>query len=140
VEEDDDELERSAPISPVRAPAPAPVAAPRAPAAAPPLTPPTPAPQAPPQIAPNRDVSADPVLSLMFETLGRIRGAYAGGPTPPPVDDIAALLRTQDYGRIRAEFPPLVTALMDHHRANGGTVNPKVSHQLRIIDTLVRNL
>ena len=44
------------------------------------------------------------------------------------------------YSRIRAEFPPLVTALIDHHRAAGGAVNPKVSHQLRIIDTLVRNL
>jgi hypothetical protein len=138
VEEEEDEPERSAPITPARRAAPAPVAAP--PPAAPPLTPPASPAAAPAPAAANRDVAADPVLSLMFETLGRIRGAYAGGPVPPPVDDIAALLRTQDYGRIRGEFPPLVTALIDHHRSAGGSVNPKVSHQLRIIDTLVRNL
>lgn len=129
-------------LSPVSAPMlPQPPAAPAAappapalPAAAPALAPPRAAP------APAQDGPPNPVLALMLETMSRIRKAYGDTPPPPPLDHIDGLLASRDYGRIRDEFQGEVTALMDHHRKSGTPLSPKVSHQLRIIDTLVHNL
>jgi hypothetical protein len=79
-------------------------------------------------------------LALMLETMSRIRKAYGDSPPPPPLDAIDGLLASRDYARIREEFQGEVTALIDHHRKSGATLSPRVSHQLRIIDTLVHNL
>ncbi len=125
-------------LSPVSAPMlPQPPAAPAAPVVAP-------APSAPalalPRPAPAQDGPPNPVLALMLETMSRIRKAYGDSPPPPPLDAIDSLLASRDYARIREEFQGEVTALIDHHRKSGATLSPRVSHQLRIIDTLVHNL
>jgi hypothetical protein len=86
------------------------------------------------------EAPADPVYSLMLETMGRIRNSYDGRALPPPIEEINHLLASRDYQLIRESFPTLVTALVEYHRGRSEQLNPKVSHQLRIIDTLVRNL
>ncbi|MBO84109.1 MAG: hypothetical protein CL927_02025, partial [Deltaproteobacteria bacterium] len=59
---------------------------------------------------------------------------------PEPVHRIQALVDSQDYARIRTEFSVLMDELTSHHRQAGTHLQPRVAHNLRIIDTLVRNL
>jgi hypothetical protein len=76
----------------------------------------------------------------MLETMGRIRRSYADGAVPPPVLEVQALVEGRDYDQIRARFSQLWTALTEHHRARGEELQPRVAHNFRIIDTLVRSL
>ena len=97
-----------------------------------------PAPAPPPARRPP--VFNDPVYALMVETMDRIRGVYGTGTVPEPVHRIQALVDSQDYARIRTEFSVLMDELTSHHRQAGTHLQPRVAHNLRIIDTLVRNL
>jgi hypothetical protein len=98
------------------------------------VTPPrTPAPRRPP-------ANNDPVYALMVETMDRIRNVYGSDTPPDPVHRIQSLVDSQDYDRIRAEFSGMMDELVEYHRAADTQLQPRVAHNFRIIDTLVRNL
>jgi hypothetical protein len=91
----------------------------------------------PPRRAPALN---DPVYALMLETMDRIRNVYGASPPPDSVHRIQALVDSQDYERIREQFGILMDELVEHHRQAGTQLQPRVAHNFRIIDTLVRNL
>ena len=76
----------------------------------------------------------------MLETMGRIRRSYPAEATPAPVVRVGELIESGDFDRIREEFSELWKGLMDHHREQGEELHPRVAHNFRIIDTLVRSL
>lgn len=76
----------------------------------------------------------------MVETMGRIRRSYPADAAPPPVEKVGELIESGDFARIREDFGSLWKELMDHHRASGEELHPRVAHNFRIIDTLVRSL
>ena len=53
---------------------------------------------------------------------------------------MAEELFARDYETIRSEFNTMWTELVQYHRDRGIQLQPRVSHNFRIIDTIVRNL
>tara|TARA_B100001123_G_C14943545_1_gene880731 strand:+ start:251 stop:733 length:483 start_codon:yes stop_codon:yes gene_type:complete len=59
---------------------------------------------------------------------------------PPPLAELAELTMAKDYAAIRSNFNRLWTQVLQWHRDTGISFPPRVSHNFRTIDTIVRNL
>ena len=90
--------------------------------------------------APTEEESQDPIYLLMLETIGRMTSCYDEGDLPPAVAQIQDLVSARDYETIRSDFNKMWTDLVQYHRDRGIQLQPRVSHNFRTIDTIVRNL
>jgi hypothetical protein len=100
---------------------------------------------APPQRPPSETMYSeeddqDPIYMLMLETIGRMTSCYAEDALPPPVAKMKTLIDSRDYESIRSNFNKMWTDLIQYHRDHGIQLQPRVSHNFRTIDTIVRNL
>ena len=102
-----------------------------------PMTPPR---RSPAAAVPEDVSSQDPIYLLMLETVGRMTSCYDEQSLPPAVAKIQQLVET----RITMPFGPIFnkmwTELVQYHRDKGIKLQPRVSHNFRTIDTIVRNL
>jgi hypothetical protein len=76
----------------------------------------------------------------MVETVGRMTSCYDENALPPAVSQMQILVDSRDYATIRSNFNKMWTELIQYHRDKGIQLQPRVSHNFRTIDTIVRNL
>ena len=76
----------------------------------------------------------------MVETVGSMTRFYDHQSLPPAVAKIQQLVESRDYEAIRSNFNKMWTELVQYHRNKGIKLQPRVSHNFRTIDTIVRNL
>jgi hypothetical protein len=95
-----------------------------------------PAPARPPEPA----ASTDPIYLLLLETVGRMSSCFSEADMPLAVTRLRAMVTARDYSSIRAAFPELWAQLNEHHKSRGLTMQPRVSHTFRTIETIIKNL
>ena len=94
----------------------------------------------------------DPIVMLMLETVGRMASVYEDkayvGRTqdefPPVIGKMATLVKDQDWEEIHHLFNFMWMELINWHKdpyyPERSPLPPRVSHNFRTIDTIVRNI
>tara|TARA_A100001011_G_scaffold400362_1_gene514366 strand:- start:2746 stop:3579 length:834 start_codon:yes stop_codon:yes gene_type:complete len=88
----------------------------------------------------DEDKRVASIEMLIVETIFRVNGAYDGEPYPPALEKLNRLVADSDYKKIRSTFNQIWTEVIKWHRDNEIQLTPRVSHNLRTIDTTVRNM
>ena len=91
------------------------------------------------------DTDTSPIHTLMLQTVERMAEMYlhfdkTNTPLPPAIAKMIELTMAEDYAAIRSNFNRLWTELLQYHRNENIQLPPRVSHNFRTIDTIVRNL
>ena len=86
--------------------------------------------------------SGDAIHVLLLQTMIRVIEVYAEEEKlPPAIQVMARLAISGDYAGIRSKFNEIWTDLVQYHRdPNHTELQPRISHNFRTIDTIVRNL
>ena len=79
------------------------------------------------------------VGALLDQMAKRMLSAYTDE-VPPDLDEMIDLINARDYEKIRKVHNSLWTKLIKYHRDTGIPMTPRVSHNFRAIDTIVRNM
>jgi hypothetical protein len=93
----------------------------------------------------------DAIAALLFSTIYRMLTTPSDEDDPnsplvyedevaPAMVQLAELTVAQDYATIRSNFNRMWTDLIRWHRDTGILLLPRISHNFRTIDTIVRNL
>ena len=77
---------------------------------------------------------------LIVENIFRVNGEYDGEPYPPSLEKLNRLVADADYKKIRSTFNQIWTNVVQWHRNNEIKLTPRVSYNLRSVDTIVRNM
>ena len=82
---------------------------------------------------------------LMLQTVERMAEVYlpfdkTDTPLPPAIAKMIELAIADDNAAIRSNFNRLWSKLIQYHRNKGLPLQPRVSHNFRTIDTIVRNM
>ena len=81
------------------------------------------------------------VGALLDQMAKRMLSAYTDEvQVPPALDDMIDLINARDYETIRSDFNLMWTNLVKYHRDNKIKLKPRVSHNFRSIDTMLRSM
>jgi hypothetical protein len=83
--------------------------------------------------------SSAPIDASLFGAVKRVLSEYTDE-VPPDLQEMIDLILDRDYDTIRSEFNRMWTDLGRYHRNKRIPMTPRVSHNFRIIDTIVRNM
>jgi len=89
---------------------------------------------------PKKIRDPNPAIGMQLDWMAdRMLSAYTDE-VPPALDEMIDLINARDYDTIRSDHNRMWTDLDNYHRAAGISMTPRVSHNFRAIDTIVRNM
>ena len=91
---------------------------------------------------PKKIRDTNPAVGALLDQMAkRMLSAYTDEvQVPPALDDMIDLINARDYEKIRKVHNSLWTKLIKYHRDAEISMEPRVSHNFRSIDTMLRSM